>query len=282
MMDLEDLSKILTEKYNNRQIDDFSGFTPHQMHQIIHYPFDVGCPVKMYIDIELDHLKSSPVFNISYSLLEKINESGKMKLTAKGNLPGKLINSIYDKGFYPDRMIERGVYKLRLEKDWLILHTVHLVLKLSGLIRKTHGNLFLTKMGVKYLSEGNESPLFLHILENYTIKFNWAYNDRYLIEDIGQIGFLYLLFLLNKYGSEYKDLSFYVNLYFKAFPTFLERIEGEHPLLGDYSHNALSLRFFYRFAYWFGFVKYQSIPDLLSSYKNVKVKKTELLDSLFI
>jgi hypothetical protein len=158
---LEKLSKILMEKYNNRKLDDSSGFTPHQMYQIIHSPFHPGCPIKMFMDIEIDHLKSSPVFDISYSLLDKINAGGKMKLTAMENLPGRLIKSIYDEGFFPDRMIERGIYTLRMEKDWLILHPF----------------------------------------------------------------------------------------------------------------NALSLRFFYRLAYWFGFVEYQSIPDLISLHENVKIKK---------
>jgi hypothetical protein len=281
-MDLDKLSKILTEKYNNQKLDDFSGFTPKQMHQIIHFPFDLDCPIKMYIDFELNNLKSSPIFSLSYSLLDKINESGKIKLTARGNLPGKLIKSIYDEGFFPDRMIERGIIKLRMEKDWLILHTIHMVLKLSGLIRKTHGNLFLTKKGEKYLSEGNESQLFLHILETYTMKFNWGYNDGYIIEDIGQIGFLYLLYLINNFGLKYENVAFYSNLYFKAFPTFLEGIESEDPFLGNYPEKALSVRFFDRFAYWFGFITYQAIPDLPSRYENVKIKKTKLLESLFV
>ena len=281
-MDLDKLSKTLTEKYNNQRLDDFSGFTPKQMHQIIHFPFSLDCSIKIYIDFELKHLKSSPIFNLSYSLLDKINESGKIKLTAKGNLPGKLITSIYDERFFLDTMIEHGIVKLRKERDWLILHTIHIILKLSGLIRKTHGNLFLTKKGEKYLSEGNESQLFLHLIEAYSIKFNWGYNDAYRIEDIGQIGFLYLLFLLRKFGSKYENVTFYSNLYFKAFPVFLDRVETDNPFTGSYPEKALSVRFFERFAYWFGFIKYQEIPDLPSIYENVKIKKTGLLESLFV
>jgi len=280
-MDLEKLSKILTEQYNNQKLDDFLGFTPNQMYQIIHFPFSLDCPIKMYIDFELKNLKSSPIFNLSYSLLDNINEFGKIKLTTKGNLPGKLIKSIYDEGFFPDRMIERGIIKLRMEADWLILHTIHIVLKLSGLIKKTHGKLSLTKKGEKYLSEGYESQLFLCLLETYSMKFNWGYNDAYRIENIGQIGFLYLLSLINKFGSDFKDLTFYSNLYFKAFPTFLEKDKIENSFSSNYPENALYIRFFERFAFWFGFIKYQTIPDLPFKGEYVKIQKTELLESLF-
>ena len=278
-MDLEKLSKDITDKYNTQGLDDFSGFTPNQMQKIIYYPFSTDCPIKLYIDIEPDHLKLSPIFNLSYSLLDKIDESGKIKLTAKGNLPGKLIKAIYDEGFFPDTMIESGITKLTTERDWLILHTIHIVLKLTGLIRKYHGNLLLTKKGQKYLSEGDESSLFLNLIDTYSMKFNWGYNDAYDIQDIGQIGFLYLLFLLKKFGSKYKDITYYSNLSFESYPVFLERFRTEDPFRKNIPKKALSVRFFERFAYWFGFIKYQDIPDLPSMYDNVKIKKTELLES---
>jgi len=281
-MDLEKLSREVTEKFNNMILDDFSGFTPKQMHQIIYDPFSLDCPIKMYIDFEFELLNLSPIFNIAYSLLNKISESGKIKLTVKGNLPGKLIKTIYDEGFFPDKMIEKGIIKLRLERDWMILHTIHIVLKLSGLIRKYHGNLFLTKKGLKYLAEGNESSLFLHLLETYSMKFNWGYNDRYDIDNIGQIGFLYLLFLLKKFGSKAREISFYLNLYFKAFPAFLNNYQYQNYFLEKYPNNALNVRFFERFAYWFGFITYQGIDELPFIKSDVKIKKTFLLDSLLV
>jgi hypothetical protein len=278
-LDLETLANRLTEKYNNQRLEDFSGFSPKQMHQIIHFPFTLDCPIKTYVDFELKNLLSSPIFNISKSLADKIQESGKIKLTAKGNLPGKLIKAIYSEGFFPDRMIEHGIIKLRLERDWLILHTIHIVLKLSGIIRKSQGYLYLTKKGEKYLNEGNESRLFLELIESYSMKFNWGYNDGYDIEDIGQIGFLYLLFLICKFGSKYQKASYYSNLYFKAFPVFIEGYDND---IRNNPINALSVRFFERFAYWFGFIEYRNINDKPYIKENAMIKKTELLDSLFV
>ena len=137
-MDIEKDIKNFADNYNNQPVIDFAGFTPIQMHQIIHFPFSADCPIKLNHDIQLSQIRLSPIFNISYSLLEKINESGKIKLTARGNLPGKTLRAIYDEGLFPDSMIESGIAKLTTETDWMILHTIHIVLKLSGLARKNH------------------------------------------------------------------------------------------------------------------------------------------------
>lgn len=281
-MNLKKEIKNLTDNYNNQQVVEFSGFTPNQMHQIIHFPFSADCQIKLNHNIQLGHIKSSPIFNISYSLLEKINETGKIKLTARGNLPGKTLRAIYDERLFPDPMIENGITKLTTETDWIILHTIHIILKLSGLARKNHGYLLVTKKGEKYLLEGNESSLFMNLLDTYSMKYNWGYNDAYEIEDIGQVGFLYLLFLLNKFGSKYEDMTFYSDLYFKAFPFFLERYESDDPYRRNDPNNALSVRFFERFAYWFGFIEYQGDNEPPIIKENVKIRKTELLESLFI
>ena len=109
--------------------------------------------------------------------------------------------------------------------------------------------LLLTKKAQKYLSEGNESILFLQLFENYSMKFNWGYNDGYNIDDIGQIGFLFLLYLLKINGAGFKELSFYSNLYFKAFPSFLDNYQQGDEFHRRSPYNALSIRFFERFAY---------------------------------
>ena len=281
-MDIEKDIKNLADNYNNQPVVDFTGFTPFQMHQIIHFPFSADCPIKLNHDIQLSQIQSSPIFNISYSLLEKISESGKIKLTARGNLPGKTLRAIYDERLFLDPMIENGITKLTTETDWIILHTIHIILKLSGLARKNYGYLLLTKKGKKYFFEGNESSLFMNLLETYSMKYNWEYNDAYEIESIGQVGFLYLLFLINKLGSKYEDMTLYSDHYFRAFPVFLERYISDDSFRRRIPNNALSVRFFERFSYWFGFIKYQGDVKSTIVNENIKIKKTQLLKSLII
>jgi len=281
-MDLDDLSKRFTGEYNNSKLDDFSGFTPGEMHRIIYAPFSPICPVKTRMEIDPEEARSCPVFNVALSLLRHIEASGRIKLTARGNLPLNLIRDIYREGFFPEKLIEEGFVKIRSEQDWVFLHTIRVVLKVAGLVRKQYGFLLLTKKGLKYVTEGYESNLFLYLLEVYTMNFNWAYNDRFPIEDIGQIGFLYLLFLIKKFGSEFRDVAYYSDLYFRAFPMFRQSLSEFKEPYGDYPENALKIRFFERFAWWFGLIEYDGADVLFFSHKKSKVRKSRLLDALLV
>jgi hypothetical protein len=263
--------------FNDKPLEDFSGFSPSQMHQMIYYPFGENCPIKLSEDFDIKYLKLSPVFNIALALMKIIDESKEVKLTAKGNLPGKIIKDIYSKGFFPDEMIDKGLIKLRLEIDWLILHCTHLLLKLSGILKKNHDKLVLTKKGVKFLNDPNKTVMFISLLENYSMKFNWAYNDGFSNEDIGQIGFLYLLFVINNANSGFKRVSNFIDVYFKAFPMFLNKMNPEF----ENPEFVVSTRFFDRFAKWFGFIEYEIDDKLIHLSQNFKIRKTELLGKLF-
>jgi len=63
---------------------------------------------------------------------------------------------------------------------------------------------------------------------------------------------------------------------------FLERYNSDNPFRRDIPKNSLSVRFFERFSYWFGFIEYQGDNEPPIFKENVKIRKTELLESLFI
>jgi len=147
--------------------------------------------------------------------------------------------------------------------------------KLSKLIRTYKGKLLLTTLTKKLLTNGEYSEFFHIFFNTFTTQFNWAYNDAFEDEEIGQIGFLYLLYLINKYGTEFRESSFYSELYFKAFPVFKAR---ENAVFPGSSNLALTVRFFERFAEWFGFVEIHRKQNRLT--EPVKVRRTKLLAHL--
>ena len=120
-MNLKKEIKNLTDIYNNQPVVEFSGFSPNQMYQLIHFPFGVECPIQLNDKLQISHIKSSPLYKISHSLLKIIDETGKLKLTARGNLPGKTISAIYDERLFPDSMIENGFTKLTTETLLLVV-----------------------------------------------------------------------------------------------------------------------------------------------------------------
>ena len=69
--------------YNNLPLQDFEGFSSSQMHQIIYYPFDDSCPIKLNRNIPVNE---SPIFMIALDLLLLLKEN-RIKLTKLGNIP---------------------------------------------------------------------------------------------------------------------------------------------------------------------------------------------------
>ncbi len=276
-MNYSERTRRIIEGVNTAPLDDFDGFSPDEMSIIIYSPFAGECSVRIRSQIDNQVLDQSPIFQITRHLLTEINDNEGLKLTSTGNLSPGLVNEIYTRKYIIDPAIEAGITKLNQETKWNILHCTKIVLKLSKLIRTYKGKLLLTTQTKKCLMNGEYSKLFHIFLNTFTTQFNWAYNDAFEDEEIGQTGFLYLLHLLNKYGLEFRELSFYSDLYFKAFPVFKVR---EESLLGLRSDFVIAVRFFERFAEWFGFVEIHREQNRLT--EPVRVRRTKLLSNLLL
>ncbi len=263
------------DNINNISVPDFDEFSLFEMHKIIYSPFDDDCPIKINILSLETILSQCPIFNILIGFLSRIGEEN-IKLTTKGNLPIKVIKDIYNLNLLPDKYIENGISKIRTETDWTVLHNVRIVLTMAGLIRGQKSKLLLTRKCEKLLKDNNYSELFYEFIKTFTLQFSWAFNDRYANQDIGQIAFLYSLYLINKHGIEFKDIDYFTNLYFAAFPNLLAKPETD---LDKYSFRASSYytRLIERFAVWFGFVEEEINED--KSYIG-RIKRTKLLQGL--
>ncbi len=263
--------------YNNTPLPECEGFTPLQMHKIIYYPFDEDCPIAMNRLNNEILSDGSPIYKIILEFLFALRVK-KIKLTQNGNLPLKFIKDIYSKRYLPDSWIDKGFVKIRTETDWIIIHNTKLVLKLAGLVSKRYNYLLLTKKCESLLANKNYSEIFYMFLKTFTLEFNWAHNDGYIDENLGQLGFLYSLYLLNKYGEEERNLKFYTNLYFLAFPAFME-YEDEYNSMKE---SAFHTRFINRFSIWFGFAEEEIINGEYYYEREITIKRTKFLEQLLV
>lgn len=261
--------------YNNTPLPECNGFTPLQMRKITHNPFDEDCPVKINMLNKEVLLQKCPIMKIVTELL-LILKTNKIKLTQKGNLPLKIIRDIYSKNYLPDRWIEKEIVKIRTETDWLIIHNAKIVLTIAGFIRKKYNHLHLTKKCEALLNSESYSEIFYEFLKTFSLNFNWSYNDIYEDEILGQLGFLYSMHLINKYGKEKRDLKFYTDLYLLAYPGFVEYNRDNY----SRKKSVYYTRFIERFAMWFGFVEEEIIEGKSYWDSEVKIKRTELLEQL--
>lgn len=276
-MDQNDIEKEIRLK-NIKPLDIFDGFSPTDMYAILYDPYSKDCPIQINREISEGLLTQSPFFNIVQSILNKIIESNGLKLTATGNLPPGVVKAIYAEGYLLDYVFEKGISTLRTEKDWVALHCVNIVLQLAGVVRKYNKKIVVTKKG-KSLFQDSKGELFFAILEVFTTKFNWGYNDLYP-KDVAQTGFLFLIHLLKKHGHSFRGTNFYADYYIKAFPAFKE-VTGRYGTAEDEIRRIIEIRFFERFAGWFGLVENEKGKSFIRLSGNVKVKKTKLFGELF-
>ena len=279
-MDTNKLMDQLIELANSTGVDDFDGLSPAEMDKLIYSPFSDESPIQFNSKLEKHDLADCPIYQICREVLSAVSVENGLKLTATGNLPPKMVADIYAKKYLPDEDIENGIVKMRNEKDWIAIHSVKIALQVGGIVRKYKGRLMLTKKGKQLFPADSGTELFFCFFEAFSTKFSWAYNDGHYNDQVGQVGGFYLLYLVNKYGDEPRLQEFYISRYLKAFPMF----KDEAPESGeiDYKRNeyAAGLRFFKRFAHWFGFVDIQVENEKSYFDRKIIIKKTEFLSRL--
>ena len=200
-MNEKDLQKQLDQQMkaqNNRAIADFEGYSPLEMRQIMYDTFGAESPLQLKKATEADYRKV-PLLNQVKYLCGLIEQSGELKLTAKGFLPTKIVADIYQQGFMKEMQFEKGISKLYKETDSLTINLTRLLIEIAGLVKKRQGKLSLTKKGTQILADDQE--LLRLLLLTFATKFNWAYYDGYGENQIGQLGYGFSLILFDLLGN---------------------------------------------------------------------------------
>lgn len=314
----DDINKNIGGMTNdqNTPLDDFDGLSPNQMEQILYYPFEDNKIIKFAKKSVHGIFAESPLFLIAWDLLNAFSEKSGVKLDPKGYLPPKLVKSIYNKGYSPDELIENGEIELSSEPDWLLLFIVKHLLLITELAEIKDNVISLTQKGSELFTQKSDYTVYMELLKAYCLGFGWANTDFYGSEEIGQVGFMYLLYLLKKYGAAPRDPAFYETRYFRAFPNLYvehdddmdeddddefqeenpEDLEPEKNTDDEYVPDpeeermaCLELRFFERFCHWFGLAEIEmdlGLPgnelSIEMSESMVKVKRSKLFERIII
>jgi hypothetical protein len=230
-----------------------------------------GSPIKVRDELPPDTIERMPLLYFAHRLLGELAEN-EIKLTQKGNLPGKLVKAYYATQKLPDSFVERGISTIRGEDDYLPLQVVKYILKLAGWTKKRHGKLSLTKKGRTALALSPEE-LFGQLFLVHQQRINLGYWDGYA-EEAGQIQRFtpYLLYLLLLRGKTKRDTDYYRERMLRAFPML--------GILNDDLHGrAMETRLLGRLLELYGLVDYQR-----GNYKNHHidtVQTTELFHDVF-
>lgn len=265
---LEDIHKELQKRINEHNeggIDDFEGLTPVEM-QALHYDFpDTETALKLNTLSE-KQLEQCPLLVQVRVLINIMKGGNTIELTKTGALRPKLVKEIYGLGLLKNELIESDMMKLTKEMDAPSVEITRILLQISSLAKKRNGKLSLTKKGEKLADDGN--AILKELISVLFHKFNWGYFDGYDSDNIGKVNPGYSLYLLKKYGDKKRNMDFYADRYFKAFPHLIT--DGRNP------YASYGVRTFERYFKYFGLVEVEK-----EKYpKPYIIQKTEFFDIL--
>lgn len=220
---------------------------------------------------------------LAQQLLLAIQSQGPLKLTAKGNLPRKMVHQLYGLKIYSDKYIDDGTTKIMGEEDFFQLNIAHILCKSTKLVSKRSGKASLTKKGKLML----ESPaqLYLTLLQSYTENYNWAYPERwgYGVEQTGQVGWACIMYELVRQGDRERGTQFYMKPYLDLFPSLLEQYpRSEFGTPEQKAKSDFNRRFFHWFCGHFGLAEStRKIKGKNNLTKETFVKRTALAERVF-
>ena len=227
---------------NDTPREDFEGLSPRLLLGLLRDFLGPGSPMKVSNLTEAD-LDATPLLYFLRRLMGELAEK-EIKLTAKGNLPAKLVKGYYATGRLPDAFVEDGISTIRGEDDYLPLQIVKHLLDILGWTKKRHGKLSLTKKG----HEARELPprkFFQQVFLTHAQRFNLAYADAFAAGHQLQFLFPYLLYLLQLLGDKVRPVAAYKARMWRAFPML-------EPEVTQYPEAVLHSRLLRRFLDLYG------------------------------
>ncbi len=237
----------MPQPHNFHQINDvpreeFEGLSPRLLHGLLWDLLGPGSPVKVG-ELTEDDLEAMPLLHLLRRLVGEL-DAREIKLTPKGNLPGKLVKAYYATQRLSDSFVEGGSFTIRGEDDYLALRVIKHLLYMLGWTKKRNGKLSLTKKG-RDARKLAPREYFLAVFTTHARKFNLAYADGFAAGGELQFLFPYLLYLLQLLGKKTRPVSAYRERMWRAFPRLVEDVP-------QYPDAVLQSRLLSRFLDFYG------------------------------
>lgn len=271
--ELKSLIGVAMIKEWNSGVEVYEDYSPREITQIFHSPFESNCPVQLN-KLSSEEYTMIPIFRQVKRLLEVIEEKKELELTAKGNLPVKIVKELYTLGV-PDDNIETGYFKLAKEQDSNTVRIVRILAQSASLIKIRKGALFLTVEGIHNFKD--DALLLKTLFVTFCSKIDWKIFDIFSAYcDINKFEFAFSIVMLGRYGAERRIDNFYAEKNYKAFPIF------SYYLVPDYIPS--NYTYYYTRRIIKGFMSYFGLIELEKGLKRINpcyLKKSAIFDKLF-
>jgi hypothetical protein len=272
--------EVFTQLMKNRPFGDFDDLAPEDVYSLV---FDVldpeKTPLTLESDVDDDLIKATKLYADVIKYLTLLKDRQPLKLTQRGNLPRAFCRELCAMGIIELEPFHCNEFPIMSELDAPYIHYINVITRGTGLTRKVHEKLGLTKRAEKHLAVGKPLDLYKRLFFAHLLKFNWAYEDIYPHSTILQAGATYMMFLVGKYGESARGVSFYADKFVSAFP-FVANDFGIGFAWTPLAHfrSCLYARMFEGFLGRFGLVEIEGKDSWRS--ENKTIRKTLLFDRL--
>ena len=245
------------QRHNQTPCPEFQGLSPDQMHRFLISPFDT--PELVSFISPLETKPEAPIATLFNLLAEAIGEKG-LKATANGNLQRNFCQEAALRFWEEEHYRENTrFHRINKETDFFDMHVTRLVAKLAGLVHKYQGRFIFTRECLKLLDGQGMAGIYPRLLRSYVSRFNWAYWDRYQEVPFVQHSFLFTLYLLMRFGDDWRPNVFYEDSFLRAFPKVVTQVEPNPVLTPEHMvRSRYTLRTLIHFAAFFGLAEVKS------------------------
>jgi len=246
------LDRFVENKNRVPQLD-FQGLSSDQVYRMLHHPLeDLGDMLRFNHCLEPRAFQDIPIVKNTLFFFTRLKDLEPIKATAKGNLPLAFARELHDQ--YIDSSSDFP-FKIRSEEEAISVNSLRHILRMCGWLKKEKNYYSLTKKGRSIVTQGFSEAHFFTLLNVFTRRFNWAFQDGYPSFWIIQESFFFSLYLLHRKARHFIENNDLGDYFIKAFPKSLSEAEGIRFFdPSDTVKNCFSLRFLEYFCEYFGFV----------------------------
>jgi hypothetical protein len=206
---IDDVNAALAEHntaYNRAPQHDLGGLSPRQVHALISDDWRGTGVVRLNAQLQPRQVAEARTPHNVRVLLDAIEERGRVRATAKGNLPRAFVREMLERfrsspGTGPDFYATGRLN----EEDYWPLHLARVLAGLAGLIKRRKGEYTLTARGRELRAEARAGELYALLFVTHFRELNLAYLSPFGPEAPGfQHTIAYSLYQFRRRGDRWK------------------------------------------------------------------------------
>ena len=252
--ELNALAHALLGADSRDPLDELYGLSSHQLFRFMYHPFDSD-QIVTFCD-SVTETAATPIMTLFTLLIEAIGDSG-LKHTAKGNLPRQFCRdaalAFWGETGYKANTLYRSIQS---ETDFDQLYQCRQIAERAEYIHKHKHRFHLTDRCRAMLDRLGFDGFYPLLLQTYAQGLRWM-SGRYKHLEMIQQSFAFSLYLLHRFGHQWRPIRFYIDAFSNAFPNLFEA--EDDPSWPDFVRRQYAADTFVHLGDFFGLIEWKPL-----------------------